>query len=1183
MNTSTQRRFQQWFAKGPRTRLLDRKSGSLRISPLARFWIAVVIVVAASVVAFVQSPRPDALRPPRWFVSMTWWRYPLEWNAANRLPKIECTLNAIQALPNSTSIWAVGNKGMVVNSTDGGKTWTRKGVGTAPLGLPTTQASPIPSVGPDNPKTIPKITTRQNATPPASPQGNAVVMPELLGLSVREVARMSARLGLQVEAVGDGGRVVLQTPAAGTQLRIGQIIYVDFGKSAPAASASPTPSGDSGITATILPQPSLEVERLIAVRFVNDNQGETVSNWGSRYTTSDGGTSWMRSLLSNYLSYADAPESALEEFPLRSVHLNLPSENYRTGLPVVTDTGKVFELSDIGFGFLSGFLGPGTDAPGGLNALYFLPFEQRKTNVGHMWATGPAGIVYRGPEGWKRLETPTADDLYGVFFRDESQGWVTGSNGVILKTSDGGKTWSKQVSGTTAQLNAVNFLPDGLHGWIAGSDGLILSTDDGGATWVHRTQGLAANGQYLKFPAPWYFLGLCLAALLVWRRPKASDGPPEESVADVLVSDRPLEEATGDVLAFNAIARGLSRFLRNENTLPPLTIAITGVWGTGKSSLMNLLRADLRSYKFRPIWFNAWHHQKEEHMLASLLENIKLQAVPRWWNTRGLLFRARLLRIRGARHWLPVLLLAFFIYVIGVYYYFAPAAFSNTLKFPVTLDEVIKVLPILAGVITFVGAVWRGITAFGVKPASLLAGVSNSVSIRGLEAQTSFRQKFAEQFNDVTRALGSRSLLIFIDDLDRCRPENVLETLEAINFLTTSGECFVVIGMAREYVQRCVGRAFNEVAQEMVDDLPEEAKESAEEIAREKRIEFARQYLDKLVNIEVPVPAPKQSQSLALLVASTRDAELSRPLGRWAQFRLALVRLVEERWQVVPALLVAGGLLVLGYYLGRGLISAPTAQPNTNSPAAVAVATPQPTPAPTPTPISRPTPSSNPTPTPRPTPAPTPDTERATVAAGARAIFSPGVLPAIALLVLIWLGSTLLTRKPGLVVKDSPRFIKALEIWHPLVFAHHNTPRATKRFMNFVRYLAMRQRQQSDSESPIKHFLTRLRGRLTGTKTADQTMAEVENAGSRSGQQIPDEVLVALAALQHLNAESLEDKPGPVVSPDEVWPRAIPAADPLRTLFENARAEHEAAFGNWATLNRYREAFLEMTANVQVR
>ena len=1170
--------------------LTDKFVGSFRKisfptpSPLARFWIAVVIVVVGGVVAFTQSPRPDALRPPPWLISTAWWRYPLEWNAANRLPKIECSLNAIQALPNSTSIWAVGNKGMVANSADGGKTWIKKGLGTTQVRL---EASPAPSVSPAaSPSPTPPPTTQSFLDWPD-------LIPSASAAQLRE-GQVPAPSSTPTPALDDAARELLEienrfrssqpTPDA---RRNGAASARQQGAGAPAASAFPTPLAGSGITATVLTQPSPEVEQLIAVRFVDDNQGEAVGNWGSRYVTSDSGNSWTRRLLTQFFAAADGAEFILEEGPLRSLYLGprsdqdliyLPDQGQTTDFCAVTSSGRMFDVTKSRFELVAN--GPVQE----FNAFYVLKREPRlgAVTTQYVWATAPGGIIYRSLNlsTWEKFRTPTVDDLYGVFFIDENRGWVTGSNGAILTTSDGGTTWSKQTSGTTAQLNAVNFLPDGRYGWIAGSNGLILSTDDGGATWVHRTQGREATGRYLKFPAPWFFLGLCLAALLVWRRPKASDAPPEESVADVLVSDRPIEEAAGDVLAFNAIARGLSRFLRNENTLPPLTIAITGQWGTGKSSLMNLLRADLRAYKFRPIWFNAWHHQKEEHMLASLLENIKLQAVPRWWNTRGLLFRARLLGIRGVRHWLPVLLLAFFIYVVGVYYYYAPAAFANTLKLPLTLVDVVAVLPILAGVVTFVGAVWRGITAFGVKPASLLAGVSNSVSIRGLEAQTSFRQKFAEQFNDVTRALGSRSLLIFIDDLDRCRPENVLETLEAINFLTTSGECFVVIGMAREYVERCVGRAFNEVAQEMVDDLQNDVKESAEGIAREKRIEFARQYLDKLVNIEVPVPAPRQSQSLALLVASTRDAEPGRPLGRWSEFRLALVRLVEERWRVVPVLLITGAVLVLGYYLARGLVGAPPAQPNDDSLAATGTATPQPTLAPTP--IARLTPSRNPTPIPTATPTPTPDTERSIVVSGSRAIFSPGVLPLLALVALSWLGFTILTRKPGLVVKDSPRFVEALEIWHPLVFARQGTPRATKRFMNFVRYLAMRQRQQNDSQSPIKQFLASLKDTLTGIKTSEQVNADAVTAES-GARQIPDEVLVALAALQHLNPECLGDQPGPASSPEEVWPRAISATNPLRPLFEKAREDHEAKFGNWAMLNQYRERFLEMTANVQVR
>ncbi len=57
----------------------------------------------------------------------------------------------------------------------------------------------------------------------------AMLMPDLRGRSVRDVARTCAQLGLQVEARGEG-KVFKQSPAAGTEVNTGQTIYVDFGR-----------------------------------------------------------------------------------------------------------------------------------------------------------------------------------------------------------------------------------------------------------------------------------------------------------------------------------------------------------------------------------------------------------------------------------------------------------------------------------------------------------------------------------------------------------------------------------------------------------------------------------------------------------------------------------------------------------------------------------------------------------------------------------------------------------------------------------------------------------------------------------------------------------------------------------------------------------------------------------------
>ena len=59
---------------------------------------------------------------------------------------------------------------------------------------------------------------------------NAMLMPDLRGRSVRDVARTCAQLGLQVEARGEG-KVFKQSPSAGAEVSTGQLIYVDFGRS----------------------------------------------------------------------------------------------------------------------------------------------------------------------------------------------------------------------------------------------------------------------------------------------------------------------------------------------------------------------------------------------------------------------------------------------------------------------------------------------------------------------------------------------------------------------------------------------------------------------------------------------------------------------------------------------------------------------------------------------------------------------------------------------------------------------------------------------------------------------------------------------------------------------------------------------------------------------------------------
>ncbi len=78
---------------------------------------------------------------------------------------------------------------------------------------------------------------------------------------------------------------------------------------------------------------------------------------------------------------------------------------------------------------------------------------------------------------------PQGNTLMAVDFPSPSTGFAAGECGTIMKTLDGGHTWSILASGVTAGLNAI-CMTDNLHGFAAGDSGVLISTGDGGLTWT---------------------------------------------------------------------------------------------------------------------------------------------------------------------------------------------------------------------------------------------------------------------------------------------------------------------------------------------------------------------------------------------------------------------------------------------------------------------------------------------------------------------------------------------------------------------------------------------------------------------------------------------------------------------------------------------------------------------------
>ena len=85
---------------------------------------------------------------------------------------------------------------------------------------------------------------------------------------------------------------------------------------------------------------------------------------------------------------------------------------------------------------------------------------------------GPA--TSDGGATWSAQISGSGVGLGDVTFTDAAHGWAVGNGGTILATSDGGATWSAQSSGSSADLRAVTF-SDVAHGWAVGADGAILA------------------------------------------------------------------------------------------------------------------------------------------------------------------------------------------------------------------------------------------------------------------------------------------------------------------------------------------------------------------------------------------------------------------------------------------------------------------------------------------------------------------------------------------------------------------------------------------------------------------------------------------------------------------------------------------------------------------------------------
>jgi photosystem II stability/assembly factor-like uncharacterized protein len=91
-------------------------------------------------------------------------------------------------------------------------------------------------------------------------------------------------------------------------------------------------------------------------------------------------------------------------------------------------------------------------------------------------------LCYAQEKWYWQNPRPQGNDLNDVYFINDSVGWAVGNNSAILKTINGGATWTNQYAPRWHNLQSVHFINE-KTGWSVGDDKFIIKTTDGGKSW----------------------------------------------------------------------------------------------------------------------------------------------------------------------------------------------------------------------------------------------------------------------------------------------------------------------------------------------------------------------------------------------------------------------------------------------------------------------------------------------------------------------------------------------------------------------------------------------------------------------------------------------------------------------------------------------------------------------------
>lgn len=319
-------------------------------------------------------------------------------------------------------------------------------------------------------------------------------------------------------------------------------------------------------------------------------------------------------------------------------------------------------------------------------------------------------------------------------------------------------------------------------------------------------------------------------------------------------------EADLDLLGFDFLVDEMLVALTTPRLLP-LTVGVLGDWGSGKSSLLRLAQAELEhdpGSRYLCVQFSPWQYEDYDDVKVALLQAI-LDACQARSQQPEVHQRVSALRQFGRRLRRPAQALS------------RAAILASPAMLPLAMGmvepgmavETVNALQGAAGAAAPVAAAAVDAAESGnTSETNGFAEMGRDQEIRDLK---DFRRVFVELLDDLD---GVEALVVFVDDLDRCLPETIVDTFEAIRLFVNSPRTAYVIGTSRQVVESAIDSRYPT-------------------LRREDGRGIGHDYLEKMLQLQVNLPALSAAETesyINLLISQLhlppeRLAEIVKQLG----------------------------------------------------------------------------------------------------------------------------------------------------------------------------------------------------------------------------------------------------------------------------------------------------------------